>query len=359
MKVLIVYTQKNNIDNPYVSTLYNALKKKGTDIICSVNEFWYSETIYDVIHFQWPEEIINWDYSNPDIINELKQRIDYLHLKGSKFVYTRHNIHAHKNSYIINTIYNIIEMDSDLIIHMGNYSLNNFKQIYPNSNNLIIPHHIYENTYAENIDIKYARTKLNIPNNKFVITCFGAFRNKTEVAMVLSGFLRLKIKNKFLLAPRLVYINKHPKPPKYLKIIISYLIYNILIPFVNLSSKIYIKSGDQLISNQDVPLYLSASDIIFIQRKDILNSGNVPLAFLFQKVVVGPDVGDVGEILRQTKNPTFNPNNIPSIVSAIYKAKHLSEIGLGKINYQYAKENLNINKISDLYINAYKYVLKL
>lgn len=64
--------------------------------------------------------------------------------------------------------------------------------------------------------------------------------------------------------------------------------------------KLQAGANDELIDNCDLPYYMAASDVIFIQRKDILNSGNVPLAFLYHKVVVGPKVGNIGELLSET-----------------------------------------------------------
>lgn len=78
-------------------------------------------------------------------------------------------------------------------------------------------------------------------------------------------------------------------------------------------------ANDELIDNCDLPYYIAASDVIFIQRKDILNSGNVPLGFLYHKVVMGPATGNIGEILAATGNPTFHPDNRTDILEAFEK----------------------------------------
>ena len=43
--------------------------------------------------------------------------------------------------------------------------------------------------------------------------------------------------------------------------------------------------------------------MVFIQRTDILNSGNVPLALSFGRVVTGPDSGNIGGLLAETSTP--------------------------------------------------------
>lgn len=68
-----------------------------------------------------------------------------------------------------------------MVVHMGQFSYDEFRQQYPQSHNVIIPHHIYENTYNENITQKEAREKLNLPLDKFIILAFGKFRLKDEI----------------------------------------------------------------------------------------------------------------------------------------------------------------------------------
>ena len=52
------------------------------------------------------------------------------------------------------------------------------------------------------------------------------------------------------------------------------------------------------------------SDILLICRNKSLNSANVALGFSFGCLVVGPDEGIVGEILRKNKNIVFDTKNI-------------------------------------------------
>ena len=101
-------------------------------------------------------------------------------------------------------------------------------------------------------------------------------------------------------------------------------------------------------------IYMVSSNVIFIQRKDILNSGNVPLAFLYHKVVVGPKVGNIGELLEATGNPTFCPNNKKDILRALKEARRLSIQGQGERNYSYAMKEMNICKVGLECVQAYK-----
>lgn len=353
MKVLIVFGTFNT-DNIFVLSLYNKMKEIQTeiDIECDQMKFWTSSSHYDIIHFQWPEEVIGWNYIDPSKIEELKKRIEYLKTKGSKFVYTRHNICPHYSNDIITEAYKLIESNSDVIVHMGQYSMDEFKNKYPNSHNTIILHHIYENSYNEQLSKEEARKRLDIPLNKFVITAFGKFRNTEERKMVFNAFIKLKIKNKYLQVPRFFPFHKKPFHTSIIKRLISGIAYRIVIPFCKLLH-IHGQGVDDLVSHEDLPYYLASSDVILIQRKSILNSGNVPMAFLFKKIVVGPDAGNVGELLRKTNNPTFNPNDVNSIVHAIEKSNQLHSDGLGKRNYEFAIKYMGLQHIAAQYISVY------
>lgn len=355
MKALIVF-REDDADNLFVHVLCQAIYNLKIDIRCSCRDFWEKNDIYDIIHFQWPEEVVGWNCTDISVVERLKERIAYFKAVGTKFIYTRHNSCPHYSNPVIKQAYEVIESCSDLVVHMGKYSQEEFKQNYPGSRNIIIPHHIYENTYNENITREEARVKIGIPKNKFVITAFGKFRNHEEINMVLHSYLHFRNKNKFLLAPRILPFSNHPGQRNILKRIISFSGYYLAPFFLKLRG---VKAGtsEELIENDQLPYYLAASDVVFVQRKKILNSGNIPLAFLFRKVVIGPNVGNVGELLHETENPTFIPDDINSIVNALEQARRLCEHGKGEDNYHFAKRQMSLSTVTNAYVNAYQSIL--
>ncbi|MBP1615501.1 MAG: hypothetical protein H6Q13_2949 [Bacteroidetes bacterium] len=355
MRILMVF-RDGETDNLFVDTLLKGIQEQGTDIQCSIDKFWQDNSFYDVIHFQWPEEVIGWNCSDSTIVDKLKARIDILKSKGSRFVYTRHNERSHYSGSIIDEAYRVIESESDIIVHLGQYSQDQFLASHPTSQNIIIPHHIYEGTYDENISCAEARQRLGITKKKFVITAFGKFRNNQEISMVLKAFLQCKLKHKYLLAPRLLPFSPHPKHTNRLKRYISWLGYHIAIPACKL---LHINAGcnEELITNSELPYYISASDVIFIQRKHILNSGNIPLAFLFKKIVVGPNVGNIRGLLQEVGNPVFNPEDTNSIVVALQQAQQLCRIKEGEVNYRYALKYFSLKETCKKYIDVYRNLL--
>lgn len=352
MRILIVYDEAH-ADNLFVPTLCRAIRQQNIRLLCSQQEFWEGNTHFDIVHFQWPEEVVGWNCNDPAIIDKLKQRIAFYQAQGTRFIYTRHNQCPHYANSIITEAYTLIETCADTIIHLGHFSYNELNTKYPGKRHLVIPHHIYENAYNENINREEARRKLNIPTDRFVITAFGKFRKREESIMVLKAYLRSGIRHRYLLAPRLYPFPRHPQK-NVLKKITAWLLWHLLIPAINRIFHIQGDSNEKIVPNEDLPHYLAASDVIFIQRKHILNSGNVPLAFLFRKVVIGPDYGNAGELLRETGNPVFHPEKPETIREALNKAFLLDKQHHGEANHRYALQKMNPEKIGTLYAKAYQ-----
>ena len=107
-------------------------------------------------------------------------------------------------------------------------------------------------------------------------------------------------------------------------------------------------------SDDMLPYYYMAADLCLIQRKKILNSGNAILPLLFNKVVVGPNVGNVGPLLKEMGFPTFDPKDESSILSAVSK-------GLSMINENYPashfKDEFSTFKVATKMLEYYVQIL--
>ncbi len=357
-KILIVFEHRET-DNQFVFILAEGIARQGMDVTCSTEKFWNDDdTHYDIVHFQWPEELVGWSTPDPAQIDRLRRRIDVLRTRGTRFVYTRHNSHPHNANGVLSTAYGIVEACSDAVVHMGRYSQDEYQATYPGTLNYVIPHHIYQGMFREDLTREEARRYLGIPQRKFVITAFGKFRNNAEIRLILKGYFKAKLRRKCLLAPRLFPFSRTPLQSSTLKRFVSRLGYYTVLPLARLWG---IRGGasDELVTDHDLPYYIAASDVLFIQRKRILNSGNVPLGFLFHKIVIGPDSGNVGEWLRDTGNPVFDPDSAQSIADAIGRTFALRKADQGEKNYRYALEYMNLERVASLYVDMYNEVLSL
>ena len=217
----------------------------------------------------------------------------------------------------------------------------------------MIPHHIYEGLYDMDITRDAGRRALGIPADRLVVLAFGAFRHAEERRLVWGAFRRLHYPAKFLLAPRLWPYTRRGSRFKGLKRLAGRLLYAAAHTAEGFFDS-RITSPEPLIPDEQLPCYLAAADVVFIQRTDILNSGNVPLALSFGRVVTGPDSGNIGGLLAETGNPAFDPADPRSVDIALERAARLSATDQGARNRAYAQEHFGIGRIAAMYGGLYE-----
>lgn len=319
------------IINPFISILINEINSHEYIVDYSIKAFLDQEEDYDIIHFHWPELIFNWRTPTDTDITYLKDVLHNWKLKGAKIVFTRHDEDTHysQKGNATSQMFDAVLSYSDTIVHLGKYSQQRVmnKLGISGQQNIIIPHNIYDTIYSNNISKGVARNFLGINKKSLVILAFGYFRANEEYYMVKDMFEQLDVPNKFLLAP-------------------------------SWNNNIISIEGDCFLGNGRVdadmlPYCFTAADIVFIQRVKILNSGNLPMAFFFNKIVVGPNIGNVGEYLDNVTNFSFDPYDAKTIHKALKKAIVRLNNGVEVDNEKYAHEHWSTKKICNMYKALY------
>lgn len=342
--------------NHFVSSLGNALQEQGCDVVYGLERLWTDEVLEcDIVHFQWPEYVFGSQkkhFSDEDV-KRLGNRIGQLKDSGIKIFVQVHNLkpHTNKDKNVLR-LYEVLYQQADVMVHMGNYSRELLQTQYPNARHVVIPHHIYDNMLSFSVSQQEARQRLHLPQDKKIILSFGKFRNNKERQFVLN------IKNKCNHSPlfgrgaggeALFFMPGFYRetlntwnPKKLMTRLYHTLRYKLK----------GIQFSNDVIPDDLMQCYFCAADVVLIQRLDILNSGNLPMAFAAGKVVVGPNVGNVGQILNETGNFTFDPHDIKSAVSALQKA--LTETTKGKENKTYATEHWSSDLIATTLLKYYQ-----
>lgn len=351
MKILIA-CNRDSYKNPYVSTLADGLVEQGVDVTCSIVEFWNNATSYDIIHIMWPNLLV--DKSDEDckklqyVISEIKHR-------GKILMCTCHNIKPHYNDGVaINNAYRIVYESCDCIHHLGNASIRMLKDLYPNirAKSVVIPHHTYDKLYNLNICKRDARSKLKIPLDAKVIMSFGSFRDDEERKLVMD--LSDKLGNKYYLLMPGFYRDEIFRK----NILKGLMVLFKTIKYTLIAKRHKLHICHSYISDNMLPYYMAAADIMLIQRVKILNSGNVSLAMLAGLAIVGPNTGNVGAILEETGNEIFDTSNTKELYDIINRMFDKRQI-LGTKNREYAMRYLTTASVSyqlkDLYLNQLEY----
>ena len=323
--------------NHFVSSLGNALQKQGCEVVYGLERLWADDVFNcDIIHFQWPEYV--WgsqkkEFSDNDI-TRISHRLAQLKEKGIKVFVQVHNLKPHTNKdQNVLRLYELLYQQADVMVHLGNYSRDLLQPQYPYAQHIVIPHHIYDDVYNFSISQEEARQRLHLPFDKIIVLSFGKFRNDEERNFVLR--LQKEINSQFSIFNS-QFSTLFLMPGFYRETLHTWNSKKLAVRLYN-TCKYKLKGitfCNDIIPDNLMQCYFCAADVVLIQRLDILNSGNLPMAFHAGKVVVGPDVGHVGEILRETCNYTFDPHDISSAVSALQKA--LIVTSKGKENKEYA-----------------------
>ena len=338
--------------NRFVLDLKEGLEQHA-DVVWDHQEFWNMKNEYDIIHIHWPEylsfELESYLYKPSESIpNEIWEKtincLEYWS-KKSKIIYTRHVQFPHvRHDKEFLKLYKIVASYCDTIVHFANYSVQQFKEWYPDLDNIkhiVIPHHNYASLPNKSTK-QQAREYLNIDQDTKVMLVFGGIKEH-EKPLIKKAFKAIPDKNKMLLAPRW----KTPRRK------ISYIrlrewVWNFEVWRAKQNNKFRTNLG--FIKEEDAHYYLNAADFLFIPRTSELNSGNITLGFTFGLVVLGADTTDIGEILKQTGNPTFTVDDEDSLKKAIAEVYQLKAQEHGARNKALAVNEWSLSKISDSYI---------
>jgi len=342
--------------NRFVVDLKEGLEQHA-DVVWDHQEFWNMKNEYDIIHIHWPEflsfELESYLYKPEESIpQELWRKtmncLEYWS-KNAKIIYTRHVQYPHvRHDAEFLKLYQTVVSYCETIVHFANYSVQQFKEWYPNLvhiKHVVIPHHNYD-SLPNNSTKKTARSYLGIDSNSHVILVFGKIK-ENEKPIIKKAFKAIPSKNKVLLAP-----NWKIQRRKISYIRLREWVWKLEKWWASKNKNFRTNLG--FIKEADAHYYLNAADFLFIPRTNELNSGNITLGCTFGLVVVGKDTEDIGEILKDTGNPTFTVGDDKSLEDAIFLAIKLVAKKHGKINQKISLSLWNVVTIVNKYIESYK-----
>ncbi|TVQ03425.1 MAG: hypothetical protein EA359_09775 [Balneolaceae bacterium] len=358
MNILLPYDlTTTGMKNPYLFLLARALvKNKKIESVQHGYGWLYEDIKADIIHLHWPELLVKSklsDMSRVDLLEDyhFDQLIHALEVKksgGAKIILTVHNEAPHKgNTDRFQHLYKSVFHLTDGFIHMGKASKAISDLSHPKATAgkpfFIIPHGDYK-IFENKLSKEECRKILSVEPEDKLLLSFGAIRTAKELDFGLRAFKESSVeKSIFMMAGRLPHPYKsqpvHFKTRKNL--------------YANMFNK-RIRTVEKVIEPAEVQIFLNAADLLFIQRFNTLNSGNVALGFTFGKVVVGPDYGVIGEELNKCGNPVFDPYRIETVAEAIKTGFLLAQNGHGEKNREYAEREMGWDLVAEKTVNAYQ-----
>ncbi|MDQ1167493.1 hypothetical protein [Flavobacterium sp. SORGH_AS_0622] len=284
------------------------------------------DSSFEIVNIHWPESIFNWKSFSLEELNNFERAFLYWK-KHSKIIYTVHNLKPH-SEYNINhkRLYKLVTENADVFIHLGEYSKEMFEKQYTNAVHYLVRHPLYINSFSVFNEYE-ARNLLKIQSDALVIIAPGRIRNKAEKKMIMTAFGAIRNKKKILIVPNMYKKNIWNKLPGYYKF---KKIFSRPILKKSIDPKFFFRNEYQ--SHLELALMMSAADLVFVPRIEILNSGNVFLGLTYGKMIVGPDQGNIKEHLEMFDFPIFNPHSPKSVKKAIIEGVKMLEKKNHKIN---------------------------
>lgn len=282
---------------------------------------------FDIVNIHWPEALFDWKEPSESQLDALENQIA-IWKKSAKIVYTKHDYERVKGmTPNFKKLFRLIESNTNLFIHLGDYSKKLYKYKYPDAQHVVIPHPAFQNSFKK-FSKGEARKRLGIDDNALVIVAPGQIRSLKERKLVIKSFQKLKIDNKVLVATNMrnELENDFKGRVKLQKVfdVQAYVKEKFIKKY---QPPQYYFSYDSM-NNDDFALRIAASDIVLVARTNLLNTGNVLLGLTFEKITVGPAIGNIEEQLTEHGFPVFDPKSISSVVKSLEKAIEMFHEGI-------------------------------
>lgn len=333
--------------NPFIRQFAEALAHHpAVDAVeGGLDAFWSRDLTFDVVHIHWPKELFP---GTTPSASDLDRLADQLAWWGAQcpIVATVHNrFPHHSNAPAFRRLYDLVYQHATGIVHMGEASRTLFAAehaIPDGQTHRVIPHGDYA-CFANTVTRAEARRALGLAPDDYVILNFGFIRHREELDLLLRGFGHCSVSQK-----RLVIAGRVNRPDKKSWTFVR----TWLQPWLRLVLDPRIQLHEQFIANDAVQTYVNAADVLVIPRTETLNSGNVALGFTFGRPVVGPDLGNVGEVLRATGNPVFDPAAPRTLGLALDRIHHRAG-KQGRANAEYTQAHMQWPDIAEQHVAFY------
>ncbi|MFO1155096.1 MAG: glycosyltransferase [Rhodospirillales bacterium] len=285
MRIMARPAFKNRARNPYNDLLYTAIREAGAE----VREYASWPLIlsdWDILHIHWPESLLetkSWLHARWSEIKYLSL-LDRARRKGTRIVWTVHDLKPHDLVFpeLERRFWQAVLDRIDGVIGLTRTGLDLAHQRFPHlasRPSFVVPHGHYRDRYPNDIDKAEARRRLRVAGEATVITYFGQIRPYKNV-------------------PRLIASVRELEKP------VTLFVCGRLSKRVDMTEELVQAAGGdprirleiRFIADEDVQLYLNAADLLVFPYRDILNSGSALLGLSFDRPVLVPKLGALGEL---------------------------------------------------------------
>ena len=344
MRVLAFPAFASRANNPYTSSLYDAIRRSRV----SVHEYGAGAVLsraYDILHVHWPEVPLNrGTFGSPLRARAFLTAIDLVRRRGAKLVWTVHNLRSHEQRFPRREAdffrEFVARVDGFIALsRSGERAVREHHPALASRPSFVIPHHHYRGTYLDAVSRKEARQQLRIGEHTRTLLFFGQILGYKNVPTLIATARELGP-----LPPTELVIAGRPKTPADAEALVA---------AAGGDPRIRLELG--FVPPERAQLYFRAADLVVLPYREILNSGAAVLALSFDRPVLLPDLGACRELGQQVGGnwvTTYDELTSKALESALARAAGLPERTDGS---QLAK--LDVTRAAERTIEAYEALL--
>lgn len=288
---------------------------------------------FDVVHLNWPEELVGWNEPDQAKIDEMVGLLSQWR-RTSKIIYTVNNLYPHgaEASAPYRALYEAFYEAADIIHHQSRHSKSEVLKRHPHLASKV---HVVTSGFNYDPMIKgdlpdrmVARQKLNLPQDGKVFFLFGAVRFAKELRLVRRAYQKAKLTNATFVSA----INFAPKKSELVRW--RYEVYQ----WRKWLEEQNFLSLEGYIPDEQVFDLFRASDALIVARSDSLTSGLPCLAATLERLVIAPNSGSIAEHLDGTLNPMYAPESTRSLTEALQRLQGLDQDKAEQMNRDRAND---------------------
>ncbi len=274
----------------------SAIKIDAKRILDTINPITYSNT--SIIIAQSKPELLLTKFWMPFFAPSLGFVAAKLKKSGTKSLAVLDNVIPHeKRPGDISLIKYFLNRQDGFVV-MSNTVKNDLLSLKPSAKYVSLEHPLYDH-FGESVDKSVAREKLNLPKDKKLLLFFGFIRGYKGLDVLIDTMSKLPDSYHLVIAGEC-----YGSFDKYQKQI------------DNLGLNHKITALVRYISDNEVPLLFSASDVCILPYKSATQSGIIGISYHFELPVIATDVGSLKEMVAPHKTGILIKSPEPELLAS-------------------------------------------
>ncbi len=336
--------------NPYQRELVTALEEYGVHVtLCSFNVLPILRALWvhgipDILHLHWTDVYFVAGKGLKTFLKTIRFFMELFIVKalGVRVVWTVHNLSNHEK---INAGYEtfinqaLIKIYDQVIVHClaARESVIQFYRLKDSSAHKlnVIPHGHYIDCYPNEVSRRDARVQLGYDDDAVIFLFLGSIRPYKGLFELIDVFCRLENANAKLL------IVGNPSSAETKTELLD-----------RCKADPRIQAHLAYVPDDELQIYMNASNVAVFPYTDILTSGSVLLAMSFGKPIVVPRIGCIAETLDSEGGFLYDPGDMNGFSQAMRSALASDLDAMGRHN-RINVEYFDWKKIAQLTLDVY------